>query len=352
MEAQAPSKAKKTFVVDLEGGIIKPGLFTEGVWALLRETPLNIARLPIWLFTGKLSPKVGRKLNSKKIVPPINEEVLNLAKKKHGEGHVVILKHRRHRELAQSIQYNHGCFSDLTSSLPEQLVSDGFTYIPPGGDPALWKKAKRGLLLGSRSNLESLKKTYGLDIEGIESKEPALLKGLIKSLRPHQWSKNVLIFLSIFILYRYNELNLWIDGLKAFIAFSLVSSSTYIVNDLFDLESDRLHPVNKKRPFAAGDIPLYWGAFLYTVLITTGLVGAYLISVEALKVLVAYAFIGLAYTFYLKRVPVLDTFILAGLYVWRVFMGVVVFNVTLSPWIYMVGLAFFFSLANMKRVSE
>ena len=179
------------------------------------------------------------------------------------------------------------------------------------------------------------------------------LRTIVRALRPHQWVKNVLVFLPLLMAHQVSEASLLLDAFIAFVAFSLLASGTYIVNDLVDREYDRQHPTKRTRPFASGALSPAFGYVLSPLLIA----GAFAISLVALPmpfamVLAVYLVVTLAYSFGLKRWTALDVVILGGLYALRVLAGAAATRVELSEWLLAFSLFFFLSLAILKRYAE
>ncbi len=176
---------------------------------------------------------------------------------------------------------------------------------------------------------------------------------IVRAMRPHQWVKNVLVFLPLLMAHQVTDVNLVVDALVAFIAFSLLASGTYIINDLVDREHDRQHPTKKNRPIASGALSPGIGYFLSPLLIAS----AFLISLIALPklfavVLATYLAVTLAYSFGIKRWAALDVVVLGGLYALRVLAGAAATWVELSEWLLAFSLFFFLSLALLKRYAE
>ncbi|MCH7975105.1 MAG: UbiA family prenyltransferase [Bacteroidetes bacterium] len=176
---------------------------------------------------------------------------------------------------------------------------------------------------------------------------------IARALRPHQWVKNILVFLPLLMAHQVSETGLLLDAFVAFAAFSLLASGTYIVNDLVDREYDRQHPTKRTRPFASGALSPAFGYMLSPLLIAS----AFAISLVALPmpfsmVLAVYLIVTLAYSFGLKRWTALDVVILGGLYALRVLAGAAATHVELSEWLLAFSLFFFLSLAILKRYAE
>jgi 4-hydroxybenzoate polyprenyltransferase len=171
-------------------------------------------------------------------------------------------------------------------------------------------------------------------------------------MRTYQWMKNLLLFVPLFTSHKFGSMPLMISEIIAFFAFSLCSSGVYVLNDLLDLPADRTHPRKRKRPFAAGDLPISHGLALAFLAPVTGLILAYLLAPEFCAILALYMVITSAYSIRLKAIAVVDVIILATLYTIRVFAGAVVIEVTLSFWLLTFSMFLFLSLALVKRCSE
>jgi 4-hydroxybenzoate polyprenyltransferase len=137
------------------------------------------------------------------------------------------------------------------------------------------------------------------------------------------------------------------------VAFSLCASCVYIVNDLLDLEADRLHPHKRRRPFAAGALPIKAGVVAAPLLLAASfIIAAGFLPIRFFIVLGLYFLLTTAYSFYLKRVLIVDVLVLAGLYTVRLFAGGIATNVPISPWLLAFSIFFFLNLAFVKRFSE
>jgi 4-hydroxybenzoate polyprenyltransferase len=174
-----------------------------------------------------------------------------------------------------------------------------------------------------------------------------------KAVRIHQWAKNALLFVPLLAAHRSAEFPLLARALLAFLSFGLCASSVYVLNDLLDLESDRIHPSKKRRPFAAGRLPVRAGMLLAPVL----LAGAFTVALTLLPrayvaLLATYYVTTLAYSLRLKQQVMLDVLVLAGLYAARIFGGALAVGVPVSDWLLAFSMFLFLSLALVKRVIE
>ncbi|TCP57021.1 decaprenyl-phosphate phosphoribosyltransferase [Tamaricihabitans halophyticus] len=163
-----------------------------------------------------------------------------------------------------------------------------------------------------------------------------VVTGLIKAARPKQWVKNVLVLAAPVAAGRLSDVPVLVDTLIAFIAFSLVASAVYLVNDAVDVEADRAHPTKHRRPIAAGivPVPLAYAASVFFFL-ASGAV-ALLAGWPLLLVVVAYALVQLGYCFGLKHQPVIDLCIVASGFLMRALAGGVAAGIFLSQWFYLV----------------
>jgi 4-hydroxybenzoate polyprenyltransferase len=174
----------------------------------------------------------------------------------------------------------------------------------------------------------------------------------LEVLRPYQWLKNVLIFLPLLAAHRVMDPGLLIRALIAFLAFSLCASSIYVANDLHDARLDAEHPHKKGRPIPSGRLPqvVAW-ALIPSLLVPAILVG-WLLGARVAATLVGYFALMLAYSWLLKRIVLLDAFVLAGGYALRVVAGGFAVNLLPSPRLVAFCVFLFFSLALLKRYAE
>lgn len=174
----------------------------------------------------------------------------------------------------------------------------------------------------------------------------------MKALRPHQWLKNVLIFLPAIAAHDLS-METWLSALLAFASFCLVASSVYVLNDLLDLAADRAHPRKRNRPFASGTISLAHGTLMAPTLLFAGFLFALAVGrLEFLGIMAAYYVLTTAYSLSLKRRLVVDICTLAGLYTIRILSGGVATGLPLSVWLLTFSIFFFLSLAAIKRQAE
>ena len=172
-----------------------------------------------------------------------------------------------------------------------------------------------------------------------------------KSLRPHQWSKNLLIFIPLIAAHE-TQTYLYLKALMFFVSLCLCASGTYLWNDFFDLSADKQHPTKCFRPLASGKIPISKALSLGVALIIGGITGAFFLSLESGFSLLLYLTISFSYSLFFKHKLFIDTLLLALLFTFRIFCGGMVTGIPLSPWLLTFAVFFFLCLAIVKRLKE
>lgn len=225
----------------------------------------------------------------------------------------------RHDRLA--LLYGHGGYAELGSASGIEAPFDGLSGVVAVSQPA--------------------------DENASASRVPAHLR----LMRPHQWLKNLLLFVPMIAAH---ELTMQAarQALLAFAAFCLIASSTYILNDLIDLSSDRVHPRKCNRPLASGAVSLLHGTLMMPALALGGVVLALLSGPKLLGMLALYFLCTTVYSFKLKRIVVIDICMLSVLYTLRILAGSIAVEVACSVWLLAFSIFFFFSLAAVKRQAE
>lgn len=182
---------------------------------------------------------------------------------------------------------------------------------------------------------------------------PDPVRGLIRAMRPKQWVKNGFVFAAIMFDQQLTEPEPFARVMLAFVLLCMAASTIYLINDLVDVERDRLHPKKRKRPIASGQLPKSWAIAAAIILPIAALAISAPFSLELTAVLVAYLTLHIAYSFWLKNIVLLDVFAIAGGFVLRVEAGIVVIDVAkFSPWLYVCAGLLALFLAVGKRRQE
>lgn len=180
-----------------------------------------------------------------------------------------------------------------------------------------------------------------------------MLRALIKTMRIRQWPKNGFIFAALIFDRQLTDPVAFARTMAGFILFCLLSSSVYIINDIFDVESDRQHPTKRNRPIASGRLSTRAAAVTAALIVVVTLVLAYFLSPGFLIISVIYFVANLAYSIWLKHVPLIDVLMIALGFVLRVAAGVSLIQVErFSPWLYVVTTLLALYLGFGKRRAE
>ena len=348
--------------VDLDGTLVRTDTLAESVLALL-PTPHALPMLAA-LARGR----AGFKAHVVALAPPdpallpYNEALLDWLRTEREAGRRLVLATASNEATAQLIAAHLGIFDEVIASSPtrnlkgaakaealvERFGERGFVYAgDTTADLAVWARAAAAVLVEVPDRLAA---RVGVPVERRIATRPPAARALLKAMRPHQWVKNLLVFVPILTAHALTDWRSWQGGLLAFAALCAMASSIYLVNDLLDLRADRAHPAKRRRPFAAGTAPLGGGIVLTVLLALGGAALAWWAGV--LGIVLAYGATSLAYSLRLKRLPLVDVFALAGLYTVRIFAGGEATGHPLSLWLLAFASFLFLSLALVKRVAE
>jgi decaprenyl-phosphate phosphoribosyltransferase len=179
-----------------------------------------------------------------------------------------------------------------------------------------------------------------------------LLGGIVRELRPKQWIKNVLVFAAPLAAGVFNNRDTDLRALGAFGCFCAAASATYLLNDAMDIESDRLHPVKKNRPMAAGLVPVGLAYVLAVVLLVVAIGGSFLLRRDFGFTILAYLALTTVYTLWLKHVPILDIVAVAAGFVLRAIGGATATGLPISEWFFIVTSFGALFMVTGKRAGE
>lgn len=180
-----------------------------------------------------------------------------------------------------------------------------------------------------------------------------MLKYIFKAMRPRQWTKNAFVLAALVFDRQLFQIQSLERTLLTFLIFCLVSSSVYLFNDVMDIDADRLHPIKKNRPIASGKVPVSIAIVVSVVLIVGSLIGSYFLSIGLMAIVAVYFVLNLAYSKWLKHMPIIDVLVIAACFVLRVAAGVSVIQVErFSPWLYVVTTLFALYIGFGKRRAE
>ncbi len=359
--------ASVPLVADLDGTIIRSDLLWESLARAVSRKPWLAFAVPFWLLAGRcvLKERLARAGPVDVEHLPYRAEVVDWLREEHASGRDIAIATAAHEMLAQRVARHLGFVGRVfatkdgvnlkaeakRAALVAEYGERGFDYL---GDSRADLPALRSARLAHAAGGESL--AASVRAQGNPGRafprEARPLASLARLLRIRHWAKNVLVFVPAVTAHRLADAGTLAAATLAFLAFSLVASAVYVMNDVADLDADRRHPAKRSRPFAAGEVPIAWSAFLVPLLLAgAGLLLVALPGRFALS-LAAYFAMTILYSVWLKREAVLDVLVLTILYTLRVFAGAVAIGVTLSPWLLGFSVFMFLSLALIKRHRE
>ena len=182
---------------------------------------------------------------------------------------------------------------------------------------------------------------------------------LAQAIRPKQWTKNLIIFLpmafSLNLFWGFDDplaWNFFLSSISTFFLFCAISGGIYLINDVVDIESDRAHPVKRLRPIASGRINIPIAIIAASILLGVSVAIGFIVLIELGLVMAAYIILMVLYSFYLKRVVIIDVGVIAAGFVIRVIAGAAVISVPVSPWLYICTIFGALFIGFAKRRNE
>jgi 4-hydroxybenzoate polyprenyltransferase len=361
-----PAADLRPLCVDLDGTLVKSDTLLDGMCQYLRRHPLEFWRLPLWLRRGKahLKTEVADRTELDAARLPYNLDLLRFLQAQWRDGRLLYLATGADGPLAERVAAHLGIFAgvlatdsntNLTSRRKLGRLKERFGQFDYIGNSradlpllanatqAMLANPTPGLLLGLHLRHISVARTF-------VDRQP-LMRTMLKAIRLHQWAKNLLLFLPLAMSHQL-AVGSVSAAVAAFFCFSFMASANYLVNDLLDIESDRRHPSKRFRPFASGDLPVAGGMVLAASLVAASIALLPLLSAAFAFWLLVYIVATMGYSFYLKRVAVVDVLLLSGLYTLRMLAGGAATHTEISPWLAGFSSLLFLSLAMVKRFSE
>ena len=357
--------AEKPLVLDVDGTFLRTDLMLESLWAGLGRAP----RETLAAVRATLGRPAAFRREVTRLVPPrvdllpIRVEIAERALAASEAGREVVLVSGADDGLIDRLAGYYGFTAGLGADGRRDVAGErraavlksafglrGYDYAgDSAGDRAAWLAADRAVVVGGRPGLLAELQAAGRRVEVVPG--GWRWRDLVQALRPHQWVKNVLLFLPVLAAHDFTLPTLLLV-LLGMVAFSAAASCIYVVNDLLDLEADRLHPTKRNRPFAAGAVPIGVGmvASLLLGLLALGIGAA--LGWAFLGVLVLYMGLSLAYSLRLKRLRWVDIATLAALYTIRVLAGAAATGMGASILMLVFVFPVFLSLGCVKRMTE
>ncbi len=356
----------KPLVLDVDGTFLRTDMLFECFWAGLGKDPLAVLGATARFFTrpAKLKRRLAEIAKIRTELLPVNEELKALALNSIKEGRDVYLASASDQALVDRLALDHGIKHPSLASNGERNLKgrakaaalieahgeNGFDYAGDAHvDLSIWEKAENALVVGHPRGVESRLSAAGKNVVQIPG--GWRFGDLMRALRPHQWVKNILLFLPMIAAHQFGA-ETFLLVLLGMAAFSAAASSIYIINDLLDLEADRLHPTKCRRPFASGAVPIRVGMITFAVLILLAFGLGAALGGAFLGVIAVYITTSLAYSLKLKRMRWIDIATLAALYTLRVVAGAVAGQVVVSTFMLIFVFPVFVALGCVKRLTE
>lgn len=362
-------------IIDLDGSLCRTDTLHETVLGLIAEEPLTLAHLPGWAAKGKEYFK--QKVSDRKLLDPAllpyDEKVLALIHTARAEGQPIALVSAAQQQQVDAVATHLGLFDEaigtngaaghsaglgnLRGEAKARLLVDrygegGFDYLGDSvTDLPVWKAARKSYGVRLSKDTRQAASTANLQLTRLDDTEQGWpVRALIRACRPHQWAKNLLILLPVLTA---QDLSRLPAALLAMLCFSLTASAIYIINDLIDLPSDRIHPRKQMRPFASGAASAVQGlAVSGGLLVLAVFLATLFLPADFLAILLLYLVATSAYSLWIKRKMMVDVIGLATLYTLRIVAGAAATGIALSPWLLVFSMFLFFALATIKRQAE
>jgi 4-hydroxybenzoate polyprenyltransferase len=362
------SALDKVIVVDLDGTLVHSDTLVECLFLFIRLHPSRFLEMLSWTLGGKAYFKshLADFVIPNVIDLPYNMKLINWLKMQKTPRVKLVLATASDHRIASAVGCHLGIFDEIIGTVDVNLSStqkksllvkrfgeNNFEYVGNSkADLSVWQSANQIHIVNPEFGVLTAAKKIGA-VKTIFENRPHYLKSLVKTLRIHQWTKNLLIFVPLLAAHRIFEIQLLLNGVLAFIAFGLCASSVYVLNDLLDLPDDRQHPTKSIRPLAAGTFPIIHALFLMPVLLLTAFsLALFCLPTSFVVVLFTYYVLTLIYSLWLKRMAMMDVIVLAMLYTIRVVAGAKAMSLFATFWILGFCMFIFISLAFVKRYTE
>ncbi len=345
---------EKILAVDLDNTLIKTDMSFETLVYVIKNNPLLILKvLSILIFQGKSFAKKCLFENSNIDISDIqiNQDIIGFIKKnKKKYNKVILISGSRHEIVRKFFEYTdifddyHGSDDNINlvgtnkiNFINSNYNQIAFDYIGDSKkDIPIWKYCGHALVV-SRDSLLSKLNDSNISVEIISQNYEPTLNDFFYSLRVHHWIKNSLIFIPMFLAHEITQLNI-IILILAFISYSLIASSVYILNDLIDKKFDSLHITKKYRPIANGKIQIANALSYAAIILVIGLLLSLNVNTNFFLLTLSYFIIAVSYSIYLKDIIYLDLVMLAIFFITRILAGGFAIDISISKWFVLLNL--------------
>jgi 4-hydroxybenzoate polyprenyltransferase len=360
--------ASRPLVVGVDRTLVSCDLTFETSIAYVKTDPRRAFQVLGWLCQGRahLQRELSRRVPVDVDALPVNDALLRFAEAEAASGRNVFLASAMPWPVGEQLEKrfpfvkgtveiavsgNDPAHARTVAEALAQRFPQGFDYAGTSdADLEIWRHSRAVILVGASPQVE--RQAAVLAPVSLRIPRPSRLEGLVRSLRLHQWAKNLLVFAPLVLGGKLDEFGALLATVVVFLAMGLVASSTYILNDIFDVADDRRHWSKRNRPIARGELSASFAAGWSGAGLATGFALAAAVSWPALAALLSYVALTLAYSLGLKRLPLIDGVVLATQYTLRLVLGVAAAQVPPSPWLFVFSMFLFMSLSLAKRHTE
>ncbi len=353
-------------VIDLDGTLLQTDLLVESLIYYLKKNLFNLFRVLGWLLRGRsyLKRQLAMAFDLDVSLLPCNQDLLAYVQSEKECGRKIYLATAADQILAEKIADRCGFFDGVLASdgklnlkgaakakLLKDMFPQGFIYAGnSAADLPVWRQATAAVLVNTSKSTQRRAREAGKMIRNFP--RPPQWPALVRSARLHQWAKNGLIFIPLILSGQLVYSQAVLATVLSFIAMGFVASSSYFINDLWDLSDDRQHWSKKLRPLASGALSLHTAGVFIAAALTLGFAIAAIVGEGVFTAIALYLAVSLSYSFALKRAPLIDSFVLASLFSLRLIIGIVASGATPSAWLIVFSMFFFSSLSLAKRYVE
>jgi 4-hydroxybenzoate polyprenyltransferase/phosphoserine phosphatase len=354
-------------VVDLDGTLTPADSLFESLVRLVKRKPWTLFLLALALLRGRARFKewVATRQSLTPAQLPWREDLVDYLRAERRTGRRIVLATAANRTLAANATQQFEFFdaiigSDGANNLKgtrklaaiREQIGEQFVYAGDSrADLPIWQASSGAILVNASQAVRAVVQGH-VAIERDFRGPRRNWRTWRRALRVHQWLKNALLGVPLLTAFSFLEVDKLVKLALAFGAFSLVASATYLVNDLWDLDSDRVHPRKRLRPLASGELPVANAVVAAFALLTCGFATAAIVSGGFAAMLLLYLVMTSAYSWMLKEYVLIDVIMLALLYTLRILAGGIAIGVIVSSWLLAFSVFMFLSLALVKRCSE
>ena len=356
-------------VVDFDNSIIKTDCSIE---ALVFNLKARFYKTVLFFITNIFNKFSLKKYLFENFIPdfdaiPTNNKLISFLKEEKKLGRKIYLCSGTPNHILQNFVNKYKLFDGYYGTDKNNLVGrnkrdflnelfgkNKYDYIGDAfSDIEIWKCSCNSYLASNNLFLKIYLRLIKIKYTSLFSDSEILkiISNFFLMIRIHHWSKNILLFLPIFLAQDYSANSLY-TCILGFISFSLIASSIYIINDFIDLANDRYHPDKKERVIASGAISLINAIFIAISFLIASLTIAIYLNNMFSTIVLLYIFLNFAYSLKIKNIILIDIFVLSSFYVIRVIAGGFASQTYTSYWLLLFCFFFFVFLANIKRITE